>query len=231
MSPCAAAAGPGTRDGGSAGGRSVAFADAVEEVGGGALDALVDVAGPVEGGGPGEGAGGEDAGAAGGAVQGRLLVAAGALAVAVGGVGEQDALGVVGQAGAREVAVGLAGDQAGQLVALGGAGGAPTASGRALRTTSGARLGDPARVLDAQQPLLRFALARARARGGRGRGRLRQFSSRSGPPTGDGASSTCQYMVLADRKTSEVPLSRARSTARRIGTDQYSSWPGKTRPR
>ncbi len=61
--------------------------------------------------------------------------------------------------------------------------------------------------------------------------RLRQLSIRLGSPDGPGLSSTRQYMVLAERKTSEVPLSRARSAARRIGSDQYSSWPGKTSAR
>ncbi len=54
---------------------------------------------------------------------------------------------------------------------------------------------------------------------------------RSGTPEAEGDNSTFQYMVLAERKTSEVPWSRASSTVLRIGTDQYSSWPGKTRPR
>lgn len=53
--------------------------------------------------------------------------------------------------------------------------------------------------------------------------RLRQLSNRSGSPDGEGPSSVCQYMVLADRKTSEVPPSLAASTARRMGTVQYSS--------
>ncbi len=45
-------------------------------------------------------------------------MAGGALAVLVGGVGEQDAALVLGQRGAREVAVGLARDHAGEFVAL-----------------------------------------------------------------------------------------------------------------
>src|SRR5436189_201414 len=82
-------------------GWSVAFADAVEQVRRGALDAGVHMAGPVQGRGPGEGAGGEHPGAGGGAVEGRLLVAQDAVVVGVGGVGEQDALVVLGQRGAR----------------------------------------------------------------------------------------------------------------------------------
>src|SRR5689334_7953577 len=53
---------------------SVAFADAVQEVRRGALDAGVHMAGAVQGRGPGEGAGGEDPGAGGRAVEGGLLV-------------------------------------------------------------------------------------------------------------------------------------------------------------
>src|SRR3989440_4769718 len=90
--------------------RSVAFADAVQEVGGGPLDARVDMAGPVERGRPGEGAGGEDVRTAGCAVQGHLLVAARPRGVLVRRVSEQDPAGVLGQRGAREVTIGLTGD-------------------------------------------------------------------------------------------------------------------------
>lgn len=208
---------------------SVALADAVEEVGGGPLDARVHMAGAVQRRGPGEGARGEDDRSGRGPVHGCLLVALDALAVQVRGVGEQDAALVLGECGAREVAVGLAGDQAVELVALARARRLPEPV-LGVPYDQGCGSGTRPAYWMPRSCCSGRSISRQRA-GLPGPRRLRQVSRRSGTPDGDGERLTCQYMVLAERKTSEVPPSRALSTVRRIGTDQYSSWPGKTRPR
>lgn len=76
----------------------------------------------------------------------------GALAVPVRGVGEEDAAVVLRQRGAREVAVGLARDHALQFVALVRAGGVPQPV-VGVAYDQRVRVGDPARVLDADQLL------------------------------------------------------------------------------
>ena len=88
---------------------SVAFADAVQEVGGGSLDPGVDVARTVQGRGPGERSGCEDQGAGRGTVERRLLVAEGARAVAVRGVREEYPALVLGESGRAGSAPELAG--------------------------------------------------------------------------------------------------------------------------
>lgn len=145
------------------------------------------------------------------------------------GVGEQDAVLVLGECGAREVTVGLARDQAVDLVALVGPGRVPEP---VLRVPYDQGWGSGTRPAYWMPRSCCSARSTSRQSAGfPGPRRLRQVSSRSGTPDGDGERPTCQYMVLAERKTSEVPPSLAASTVRRIGTDQYSSWPGKTRPR
>lgn len=77
-----------------------------------------------------------------------------AFAVLVRGVREQHPALVLGELGAREVPVGLARDQAGQFVVLAGSGGVPEPV-RGIAHDQGRGLGDPSRVLDAEQLLLR----------------------------------------------------------------------------
>jgi hypothetical protein len=69
-------------------------------------------------------------------------------------MGQEDTALVFGERGAREVAVGLACDQAFQFVALVCAGGLPQPV-FGVADDQGVRFGDPARVLDAEEFLLR----------------------------------------------------------------------------
>ena len=156
---------------------------------------------------------------------------AGPVAVPVRGVGEQDAALVLGERGAREVAVGLARDQA---VASRRPRAAPVASHSqwsGVAHDQGVRLGDAARVLDAEQLLLGLVdlapqgglagAVRACGRSAGGRGRR----------TGTGPTPPASTWCWRRGRRGRCRASRASSAVRRMGIDQYSSWPGKTRPR
>lgn len=148
--------------------RSVPLADPVEEVRGGALDPGVDMARTVERRRPGEGAGGEDPGTGGRLVERGLLVADRSVAVPVGRVGQQDAALVLGERGAREVAVGLARDQAGELVAVMRRRWPPRASARRSVRSAGA-VRAPGPRTGCRGAAARAGRPRARGRGGPGR--------------------------------------------------------------